>query len=141
MRQRGTGLTAHRRASAVLVGVLALALLFGGQGCAPKAATPAGPVEPVAKVTWENTIGPLLAQRCGGCHGTRGGLSLATYEDALKGGSRGPAIQPGKGEESLLVRALRGTEPGLKRMPASGPPLSEDEISLISGWIDAGAPK
>lgn len=128
-------------AFAALVGVLTVVLLFGGQGCAPKQATPSGPVEPVAQVTWENTIGPLLAQRCGGCHGSSGGLSLATYEGALKGGRRGPAIQPGKGEESLLVRALRGTEPGLSRMPANRPPLSEDEIALISGWIDAGAPK
>lgn len=141
MHQNKTGSGARRAAPFALVGIFVLALLFGGQGCAPKAATPAGPVEPVAKVTWENTIGPLLAQRCGGCHGSSGGLSLATYEDALKGGRRGPAIQPGKGEESLLVRALRGTEPGLRRMPAGGPPLSEDEINLISGWIDDGAPK
>ncbi|MGC8838463.1 MAG: c-type cytochrome domain-containing protein [Anaerolineae bacterium] len=130
-----------RVAPFALVGIVVAALLFGGQGCTPKPATPAGPVEPVAKVTWENTIGPLLSQKCGGCHGSSGGLSLATYEDALKGGRRGPAIQPGKGEESLLVRALRGTEPGLPRMPANRPPLSEDEISLISGWIDSGAPK
>jgi mono/diheme cytochrome c family protein len=126
-------------ACAILMGALLVALLLGG--CAPKAATPSGPVEPVAKVTWENTIGPLLSQRCGGCHGSSGGLSLTTYEGALKGGRRGPAIQPGKGEESLLVRALRGTEPGLRRMPANQPPLSDEEIALISGWIDAGAPK
>lgn len=136
----GAGFPIRGMALALLAGLLVTALVWV-QGCAPREATPAGPVEPVAEVTWENTVSQLLAQNCGGCHGSSGGLSLATYEDALKGGGRGPAITPGKGKESLLVRALRGTVPGLPRMPAHRPPLPEEDINLISGWIDAGAPK
>ncbi|MGQ9585055.1 MAG: c-type cytochrome domain-containing protein [Anaerolineae bacterium] len=137
----GTSLPVRRATVAAVLGGLLMALSLWGQGCAPQQTTPAGPVEPVAQVTWDNTVGQLLAQECGGCHGRSGGLSLATYDDALKGGRRGPAITPGQGANSLLVRALRGTEPGLARMPANRSPLSEDQINLISGWIDAGAPK
>jgi mono/diheme cytochrome c family protein len=92
-------------------------------------------------VTWTNTFGPLFAQNCVVCHGGSSGLSLDTYDNAVKGGGRGPAITPGDGKGSLLVRALRGAVPGLPRMPLSRPPLPGDVIDGISAWIDAGAPR
>lgn len=130
-----------RAAMAVgLCGLLVASLLLA-QGCASQETPSETPAEPVGEVTWDNTVGPLLAEKCGGCHGRSGGLSLATYEDALEGGGRGPAITPGQGAESLLVRTLRGTAPGLARMPLNRSPLPEDQILIIEGWIDAGAPK
>lgn len=92
-------------------------------------------------VTWDDTMGPLLVEQCGICHGDAGGLALDTYENALKGGQRGPAIAPGDGEGSLLVRAMRGTAPGLARMPLNRPPLPDAVIDGVAAWIDAGAPR
>ena len=45
--------------------------------------------------TWDGGLGELLQSKCGMCHGTSGGLSLASYADALKGGTNGAGITPG----------------------------------------------
>jgi hypothetical protein len=54
----------------------------------------------------------------------------------LKGGSRGPAINPGDADESLLYRFVAGEEK--PRMPM-GEELSEYQIALLKNWIDKGA--
>jgi cytochrome b subunit of formate dehydrogenase len=58
-----------------------------------------------ASITWDGAIGPLLQEKCATCHGagSMGGLNLSTYEDAMRGGSSGPAVVPGDGANSLLV--------------------------------------
>src|SRR5579884_3318296 len=51
----------------------------------------------------------LLQQKCGACHGGSSGMSglkVTARETLLKGGSRGPAIVPGKSSESLLYKAV-----------------------------------
>jgi len=120
---------------AMVWGVLLL-VLPTGQGCSAVPPTPStGPL------TWDDAIGPLMAKNCVVCHGSSGGLSLDTYAHAMQGGLRGPDIVPGDGQNSRLVRALRGTEPGLARMPLGRPPLPDAEINLVAAWIDAGAPQ
>jgi hypothetical protein len=57
------------------------------------------------KVSFQKDVAPLLAEKCLGCHGgsrKMNDLALETREDALRGGKRGPALVPGKPEESLL---------------------------------------
>jgi hypothetical protein len=83
-----------------------------------------------------------LVNHCSGCHidamQTRGGLRMDTFAQLLRGGDSGPIIVPGKGEESLLVKKLRGAVG--ERMPAGDrPALSPESIALISTWIDEGA--
>ena len=81
----------------------------------------------------------LLAQKCQGCHNEKlrtGGLSLATREAALKGGSRGPALVPGDRNASLLLEAV-GYEGELKMPPAGK--LDDNEIALLANWVEAGA--
>lgn len=83
-------------------------------------------------------IRSILEKNCLVCHDTRShqsGLILETPEAVLKGGAlNGPAIIPGKSQESPLILYMTGQkEP---RMPLSGNPMSEDEIALISRWID-----
>jgi cytochrome b subunit of formate dehydrogenase len=86
---------------------------------------------PIAQLTWNALVGPLLAERCGECHGSDGGLSLATYSDALAGGASGAAIVPGEADSSLLVaHQARGDHPGQ---------LSGEELALVREWIEAGA--
>jgi cytochrome c553 len=80
----------------------------------------------------------ILYARCVVCHGKdkQSGLDLRTREGLLKGGSRGPAINPGDADESLLYRLVVGEEK--PRMPM-GEELSEYQIALLKSWIDKGA--
>ena len=51
-------------------------------------------------------------------------------------------IEPGKpGRETHLVTFLRRGVGTIPRMPRGGPFLSEEEISEIERWIDAGMPE
>jgi mono/diheme cytochrome c family protein len=117
----------------------------------PMNANPAGTPAPetmVSKPTGKETVSfsrqvaPLLIDNCKGCHfnaqNASGRLRFDNFTQLLAGGDSGSLLTPGKGEESLLVKKLRGTEG--QRMPAGGrPPLSDDNIKLISTWIDEGA--
>ena len=91
-------------------------------------------------VDYGRQIRPILAENCLECHSQdkrKGGLSLATYADALEGGRSGAAIRPGNGAGSLLLHRLSGEiEP---QMPKDELALSEPQIALIRLWIDQGA--
>lgn len=65
---------------------------------------------------YERHIRPLLAQHCYACHSAqakvpRSGLRLDVREGWLRGGQRGAAIVPGQPEHSLLIRAVKRTDP------------------------------
>ncbi len=86
-------------------------------------------------MTWDGYFSNLFRNRCSSCHGVTavGGLSLATYQDALKGGNSGPAIVPGNPDESILVqKQSAGNHPGQ---------LTIDELNQVITWIEAGAPE
>ena len=82
----------------------------------------------------------ILQRNCSGCHGATqqmSGFSLATREKSLAGGSHGAAIQPGKPDESALIRRVTGKlQPS---MPMGGK-LSGSEIAILRQWVEAGAP-
>lgn len=81
----------------------------------------------------------IIQQNCTPCHGsalTSSGLDLRNREAALKGGSRGPALLPGKAEESRLYRfAAHLEEP---HMPPNKP-LSAEQVKILKDWINQGA--
>lgn len=86
-------------------------------------------------------VRPILAARCYSCHAAdvqQNGLRLDTLAGVLKGSDFGPVVVPHQSEKSRLVRRLAAQE--RPQMPYGGPPLSADEIAIISKWIDAGAP-
>ena len=91
-------------------------------------------------VDFGRQVKPILDARCLECHSQdtrKGGLSLATYADALDGGRNGAAIRPGNSAGSLLLHRLNGEiEP---QMPKDEPALSDAEIALIRLWVDQGA--
>ena len=63
---------------------------------------------------FEQNVRPLLAENCYSCHAAKkqkGGLRLDSLEAILKGGESGPAVVPGKPEESLLVSAINYAGP------------------------------
>lgn len=101
-----------------------------------------GEARPRATVDFARDVYPLLQRTCLECHGAerqRGKLRLDERAGAIKGGSSGNTIVPGKSDESELYRRIilpKGHE-GL--MPARGEPLSRAQTDLIRDWINQGA--
>jgi cytochrome c/Leucine Rich Repeat (LRR) protein len=92
-----------------------------------------------------DVVQPALERRCSGCHNNSkrsGGLSLATYESLMKGGSKGPVIIAGNVSNSDLMRRVDLSPDSSDYMPKDGkPPLNKNEIAAIGAWIALGAPK
>jgi len=89
---------------------------------------------------WE-TVHPVLEARCLECHQggkPKGGLHLDARAGAIAGGEiEGPAVVPGKPEESPLLHRVRSTEDD--RMPPKGGRLAASEIAILERWIAEGA--
>jgi hypothetical protein len=84
-------------------------------------------------------IQPLLQAKCGRCHGgkpRRAGLDLTSAAGILKGGESGPAVVPGKPDESPLYQKVHDG----KMPPGKKDPLSAAEAGALRRWIEAGAP-
>ena len=81
----------------------------------------------------------LLHQRCAQCHGgsvSMSELKLNSREEALKGGTRGPAVQPGDAKASRLFQFVsHAAEP---MMPPTGR-LASEPISLQPRWDPCSA--
>jgi hypothetical protein len=101
----------------------------------PPTPTPA-PLPSGGALTFDDTIGPLFALRCGSCHIQTSikGLNLGTYSAVMKGGESGPVIVPGDPQNSLLVQKQSGAQPHFGQ-------LTPEELKLVSDWIAAGAPE
>lgn len=91
-----------------------------------------------APPTFESHVRPLFKVYCFDCHGAgeklRGGLDLRLRRLAVQGGDSGPAVVPGKTEESLLLERVRDG-----KMPPTKKKLSPEEVETIARWIAAGA--
>ena len=90
-------------------------LLAASQGTA---ADPAG-VE-----FFEQRIRPVLIEHCYGCHSAKapkvkGGLTLDSRQNLLKGGDSGLAIVPGDVAKSRLIAAIKYTDIDLQMPPKS----------------------
>ena len=109
------------------------------KGASHLSATPQA-AAPARRVDFERQVQPIIADHCLECHSQdkrKGGLSLATYADALDGGRNGPAIRPGNSARSLLLHRITGVvEP---QMPKDEDPLTPAQIALVRRWIDQGA--
>jgi hypothetical protein len=105
-------------------------------------------MEPLAEVEREITqhdVTPIMLLRCSACHGPkvqRGGLDLRSPTAMLEGGDSGPALVPGKPEESLMIQRIESeacppSELLLKffvRRPGT------TEVETLKTWIAEGAP-
>jgi len=101
-----------------------------------------------AEVDFARDIQPILEQHCLQCHSAKkrkGRLGLHTGAMARKGGKeQGPAILPGKAEESpLYVRIALSPEEDEDEelMPPEdkGGPLNKEQVHLVRRWIHEGA--
>ena len=91
-------------------------------------------------------VAKIFAEHCLDCHALEdpeGKLVLETYDLLMKGGESGPAIIPGKSDESLLVKMVEGKfeKEGKVRFmpPGRRDKLKPEEIAAVRKWIDAGA--
>ncbi len=102
--------------------------------------TPAHGADGIGTDHFENHVRPLLAEQCYVCHSgptPQADLRVDSLAGLVKGGKRGPAIQPGDPEGSLMLQMVRSAE-GL-RMPPTGR-LTEEQIGHMEEWIRMGAP-
>src|SRR5271157_3199032 len=90
---------------------------------------------------FETKVRPVLVEHCFACHSSqaaklKGRLLLDTIEGMRKGGQSGPAVVPGKLEESLLVQAVHYDDE-LTRMPPKEK-LPAPAIAALEQWIKEG---
>ncbi|WP_188315812.1 DUF2231 domain-containing protein [Chitinophaga agrisoli] len=100
------------------------------------------PTSVEAAFIYEDVVQPMLIQKCGQCHQPgklKGKLSVQSLALLLKGGKTGPAVVPGKPDESELYKRIT-MDPGHEKfMPADGkPPLVKREVEIIRWWIEKG---
>jgi len=108
------------------------------KGIAPAAAPPETAVT-------EAEVRAILQVRCVVCHGKShqgGGLDLRTLAGRLKGGKSGPALVPGKPEESLLYKRMANGEmpPAKLSFEVAVQIATPGEIEMVKAWIANGAP-
>jgi len=130
------------------VGWLCLSLLAAAR---PGEAKPAPvPEETAKKLSFNDTIQPILSENCYACHGPdpgarkaglrldRGEFAFAPHQDSHE--KYGPAIIPGNPDKSPLVHRIE-TKNAKDRMP---PPeahktLKPEQIALLREWVKQGA--
>src|SRR6185312_1536288 len=106
--------------SVAFASLAAAAVLWQPAPVAARAA--AGGVDPASAEFYTQNVLPILKTNCYRCHGApnhRGGLTMDTQADLMKGGHDGPASDP-------------------KPMPPKDK-LSDADIATITAWVKAGA--
>ncbi len=92
---------------------------------------------------FEKNIRPVLAERCYQCHSSQtvasGGLQLDSRDTLLQGGKSGPAVVPGKPNESLLLKRVSSDDLQIRMPKGSSEPLPADQIAALRAWIEQGA--
>ena len=112
--------------------------------------TTIGAAEPDAEQLkfFEMKVRPLLVEQCFTCHAAdkhKGGLRLDSLEAILKGGDTGPAVVPGKPEDSLLIKAILYTDdellmPPKEKLTGKGGKMPAADIQTLTQWVKMGAP-
>ena len=89
---------------------------------------------------FESKVRPMLAENCFNCHAEKkqqGSLRLDSREAMLAGGDSGPAIIPGKPDDSRLIKAVHyGDE---VQMPPRGK-LNAEQIEILTRWVEMRTP-
>jgi hypothetical protein len=105
------------------------------------------------EVSFTRDVFPVVRKYCLPCHEeesfNRSELSLDSHELLMKGGKHGPAVIPGKPEESLVLKKLSDAPPFGDQMPPArrkrsgegAKRLTPEELRILSDWIAQGARK
>jgi len=90
---------------------------------------------PGGPLTYEASIGPMLENTCGSCHGSAAmaGLDVTSYATLIQGSDDGAVVTPGDPDGSKIIALQKeGGHPGQ---------LSDEEIAALTQWIQDGAPE
>lgn len=93
---------------------------------------------------FESKVRPLLSDNCFRCHGgepgkkPKAGLVLTTLEGMLQGGESGPALVPGKLDQSRIIEAIRYRNENMSMPPKR--PLKPAEVKVLEEWVSMGSP-
>ena len=113
--------------------ILAGALEENGVTPAPTPSTAPSPT-PVATAsgpaTFTRVNSEIIQTQCIKCHGAGERISFVDYASVMAS----KTVAPSKPERSLLLRAIR-----TGYMPIGAEALSEEQLSLVEDWINAGA--
>ena len=90
---------------------------------------------------FEKRVRPILVKHCYQCHSgeakeLKGGLLLDTRDAIRKGGDSGPAVVPGKPNDSHLIAAIR--HESIEMPPKEK--LPDEVIADFVKWVQIGAP-
>lgn len=103
-------------------------------------------------VSFSKDVVPIISKNCMPCHAEEqfnpSELSLDSYDLLMKGGKHGDSVKPGKALESVFVQKILENPPFGDRMPFDPrkkrkkepvKPLSDEDISIITEWVNQGA--
>ncbi len=100
------------------------------------------PTSVQSAMIYEDVVGPILQNKCLQCHQEgklKGNLSVELLQKLCKGGKAGPAIVPGKLNESELYKRVTLDPENKDFMPKDGKtPLTKSELTIIKWWIEKG---
>jgi mono/diheme cytochrome c family protein len=103
--------------------------------------SPSNIVFPSSNVSYTTHVQPLFLQTCtyAGCHGSDAPpnlVKLTSWGELMTTGAGTGVVIPGEPENSTLVFRIEGRG---ARMPPTGYPLNQNQISGIRTWIAEGA--
>ena len=94
--------------------------------------------------TYATRVAPILAERCGTCHGPtkrKGHLRLDAPEWIRAGGESGPVVVAGDpGASAIIVRTKLPLDHEDHMPPDGKPQPTGAELAVLEAWVAAGAP-
>jgi WD40 repeat protein len=131
-----------RRYLMLLVLVFALPVAADDQKPTGLKPIPAAKLDRKGPVVYEKDVAPIFAAKCQVCHAgnlTEGKFDLGTHAGLMKGGKKGPAVVPGKAEESRLWLMAGHRIKPIMPPKTEDNPLTPEEVAVLKLWIDQGA--
>ena len=93
---------------------------------------------------FKKDIAPVLEASCVKCHNekkSKGKLNMATKETFMKGGGDGKIVEPGKPDDSKMIKSILLPADDDDAMPPQdkAPRPTAEQIEALKKWIAAGA--
>lgn len=95
------------------------------------------------EIDFHRDVQPILEQHCVSCHqpdDDQGGLKMHTRAAMIEGGEYARALVPGDLEKSEMIVRITLPHDDLDIMPPRGPKLDEQQVAILSAWVEQGAP-
>jgi len=112
----------------------------GASAVTPKTQIDVSMADGSETVSFTKDVAPILVTFCLNCHrgnNPRGGFSVVTVTDLLRGGDTGDTVIPGNADDSYLWH-LVGLQDPIK-MPQGNSLLKRSQARTLKTWINEGA--